>query len=416
MEQWQFVVIGSGPAGLTAAFRAAERGVKTILVEKSRKAGVKILMSGGTRCNLTHAVDRQEIVEAFGSNGRFLHSALARLDPWQVIELFEAEGVPVKYEPNGKVFPQSDKALDVLNALLARLRRSPAELALALPVTKIERHESGFYIEAGARRLRAESVLVATGGKSYPGCGTTGDGYSWAEAFGHTIVPLRPALTPLTLNVEWVQGLSGVTMPDMVASVVELPAEGQTERVLGRRRGALLFTHFGLSGPLAMDLSGHITRHAERKRLRLTCDFLPDRTDEELARGLIAEARTSGSKQALSHVAGLVPQRLAEALLQWAEVSPTARAAEVGKAVWGRVAQSLKHLQLPVTGTLGFEKAEVTTGGVALSEVDSRTMQSKMVPGLYFAGEVLDLDGPIGGYNFQAAFSTGWLAGESVGG
>src|SRR3954469_12555136 len=230
---WDAVIIGAGAAGLMAAIHAAERGRRVLLLEKGKKPGVKILMSGGTRCNITHNCDARGIVEAFGPNGKFLHSALANLGPRETVAFFNGEGVPTKGEETGKVFPVSDRALDVLDALLKRLARSGATLAITEPLKDVETHpEGGFRAYTSSRTLTAERVLITTGGKSYPGCGTTGDGYAIAQKFGHTIVSTKPALVPLTVQPEWIRELQGITLPDVNLRV--LPAEGKP---LAARRG-----------------------------------------------------------------------------------------------------------------------------------------------------------------------------------
>lgn len=409
---YDVAVIGAGAAGLLAAERAASAGHRVVLLEKNARAGVKILMSGGTRCNLTHATDRQGIVRAYGTQGKFLHSALAALSPHALVALVEAEGVPTKVEETGKVFPVSNRAADVLRAFTLRLTRSGAELALAEPVRSVRRLADGsFELETSKRTLQTTKIIVTTGGQSYPGSGTTGDGYTWATALGHTIVPPRPALTPITTAAAWVRQLQGVTIPNVGLRLVE---PGPPPRELDRRRGSLLFAHFGLSGPVALDISRHVTAHARPSTLILQCDFLPDVPAERLDEQLRALAAQAGRKTLAGLAPTEVPARLFEALVALAGLNMEQRAAELSRA--GRVAivRQLKGAEIPVAGARGFAKAEVTAGGVSLAEVDSRTMQSKLVPGLYLAGEVLDLDGPIGGYNFQAAFSTGWLAGSSV--
>jgi predicted Rossmann fold flavoprotein len=420
---WDVIVLGAGAAGLMAAARAAERGRRTLLIEKNRKPGVKILMSGGTRCNITQATDERGIIAAFGPPGRFLHSALARFGVQATLRFFAAEGVPTKIEETGKIFPQSDRAADVLAALVARLERSGAELALAEPLVEAERAAAGFEVRTSRRSLRAAKLIVATGGKSYPGCGTTGDGFTLAARFGHSIVRPRPALVPLLVDATWVQGLRGITLPDVAVRIVEQPgpaggnmAAGNKARtrILAERRGSLLFTHFGLSGPVVLDVSREVSGHAEPERLMLECDFLPDRRQDALEESFRAAAQAGGKKQLISLLPEAVPRRLAESLLALLELPAERKAAEVGRRDWMRLVEALKRSPIPIRGTRGFEKAEVTAGGVALAEVDSRNLESKLVPDLHFAGEVLDLDGPIGGYNFQAAWSTGWLAGESV--
>jgi predicted Rossmann fold flavoprotein len=405
---WDVVVIGAGAAGLLAAAAAAERGRRTLLVEKNRKPGIKILMSGGTRCNITHATDNRGIVEAFGPPGRFLHSSLAALSVQQTIELFEAEGVPTKVEETGKVFPASNKAADVLDALLRRLRRSGATLTLEEPVRDMYRNDVGFALTTSRRVVMASQVILTCGGQSYPGSGTTGDGYEFVARLGHTIVAPRAALVPVTVAAPWVADLRGITIPDVFVRIWEDNA------CLARRRGSLLFAHFGLSGPVILDVSGVVSRHPRPESLILEIDFLPPLKEPDLDELLRSEATSSGKKQLAGILAGHLPKRLCEMLMVLVGMPADRKAAGLSKLDRGKLVQAAKRLRLVITGTLGFKKAEVTTGGVTLDEIDSRTMQSKLVPGLFVAGEILDLDGPIGGYNFQAAFSTGWLAGSTV--
>ena len=405
---WDVIVAGAGAAGLMAAIRAAERGRRTLLLEKNRKPGVKILMSGGTRCNITHDSDERGIVTAYGPPGRFLHSALAAFGVQDTLDFFAVEGVPTKIEETGKIFPVSNKALDVLNALLARLRRSGATLALAEPLRDLSRNESGFALITPARTIFAPKVIITTGGRSYPGSGTTGDGYALAAKFGHAIVPPRPALVPITINAPWTAELRGVTLPDVGVQVLE------GSNVLAARRRSLLFAHFGLSGPVILDVSRAVSGHPAPASLLLEIDLLPAVVEAEVDEWLRAQSLAQGKKQLAVVLAEKLPRRLCDALLVQLVMAADRRAAGLSRADRTRLVSSLKRLRLPIRGALGFEKAEVTAGGVALAEVDSRDMQSKLVPGLYLAGEVLDLDGPIGGYNFQAAWSTGWLAGDSA--
>jgi predicted Rossmann fold flavoprotein len=407
-EVWDIVVIGAGAAGLMAAIRAAECGRRVLVLEKNRKAGVKILMSGGTRCNVTHATDNRGIVEAFGPPGRFLHSALAALSVQDTLDLFASEGVATKVEETGKIFPVSNKALDVLDALLRRLWRSGASLALEEPLRDLQPRPPGFVLTTPHRAVPARRVILTTGGQSYPGCGTAGDGYGMTTRLGHTLVPPRPALVPVTVSVPWVADLRGVTLPDVAVRVVE---DG---KALSARRGSLLFAHFGLSGPVILDVSRVISGHARPGTLVLEVDFLPGLAEPALDEYLRVETAASGKKQLAAILAVHLPRRLCETLLSAAGLAVDRKAAALSRSDRVRLAGCIKHLPLPVSGTLGFGKAEVTAGGVALEEVDSRTMQSKRVPDLFLAGELLDLDGPIGGYNFQAAWSTGWLAGQSA--
>ncbi len=411
------VVIGAGAAGLMAAIHAAERGKRVLLLEKNRKPGVKILMSGGTRCNITHDCDNRGIVDAFGPNGKFLHSALACLTVQQTIQFFEELGVSTKAEDTGKIFPVSDKALDVLHALLSRLQTSGAVLALEEPVADLRRAPTGgFEVATAKRQVHVPKVILTTGGQSYPGCGTRGDGYAFIQKMGHSIVPPKPALVPITVRADWIAELRGVTLNDVTVQVFEAAQQDQMHRrvKLAERRGGFLFAHFGLTGPAPLDVSKAITRHPDPASLELEIDLLPAMKETEYDEFLKTESLASGKKQLAVLLAVHLPRRLADSVSALAGQPIDRKAAGLSKADRTRLVGLVKHLRLPVRGTLGFEKAEVTTGGVSLDEVDSRTLESKLVSGLYLAGEILDLDGPIGGYNFQAAWSTGWLAGRSV--
>jgi predicted Rossmann fold flavoprotein len=405
---WDIAVIGAGAAGLMAAVRAAECGRRVLLLEKNRRAGVKILLSGGTRCNLTHATDNRGIVAAYGPPGRFLHSALAAFGVQDTLDFFAAEGVATKVEETGKVFPVSNRAGDVLDALLRRLHRSGATLALGEPLRGLEAAPPGFRLTTPHRVITARRVILTTGGQSYPGCGTTGDGYPLAAALGHSIVPPRPALVPLTVGAPWVAELRGITLPDTGVRIVE---EG---RCLGAGKGSLLFAHFGLSGPVVLDLSRIVSGHPRPSALVMEVDFLPGKAEPVLEEYLRTQTAAAGRKQLALVLAGDLPRRLCDTLLVLAGLAADRRAAALSRPDRARLVAALKRLPISVTGTLGFARAEVTAGGVALDEVDSRTLRSKQVPELFIAGELLDLDGPIGGYNFQAAWSTGWLAGQAA--
>ena len=425
MSDWDIIIIGGGPAGLMAGARAAARGRRTLLLDKNIMPGAKILISGGGRCNLTHACDARGIIDALGPQGKFLHSALAAFGPNEVVEFFHAEGVPTYVESDtGKVFPKSDRSSDVLAVLLRRLKSAGCELATSEPLIELEGDgdsasagsKNGFRLTTSKRTLFAEKVLIATGGKSYPDCGTTGDGYRFAEKLGHTIVPPRPALVPISTNIEAIRALQGITLPDVLTRVMEPAGYGNRKnpRCLASRRGALLFTHFGLSGPAVMDISRFITGYEKDHRLVLEIDLLPEIREKPLEEMIARECAENGKKTAATLFDRWTPHRVAMAVFPQTDVDPLRRLAEFSKEERCSLIHGVKHFCVPISGTLGFRHAEVTAGGVALAEVDSRTMQSKKRQNLYFSGELLDLDGPIGGYNLQIAFSTGFLAGESL--
>lgn len=398
---------------MMATLRAAERGRRVLLLEKNRRPGVKILMSGGTRCNITQATDNRGIVEEYGVQGKFLHSPLASFSVEDTIAFFEGEGVETKVEETGKVFPVSNKASDVLDALVNRVNCSGATAAFeeALDdVSPLDDDPTGarFRVATSRRTLLCAKLILTTGGLSYPGSGTTGDGYRIARKLGHAIVPTYPALVPLTTNEAWIASLRGITLPDVGVSIVE------GEKRLTQRRGSLLFAHFGLSGPVVLDVSRAVARHGNPHALKIRLDVLPDLAEEKVEAQLRDLSQSAGKKQLAGVLSADLPRRLVEELLRRAGMDPERKAAALTKEERGKLTAALKRLDLAVTGTMGYRKAEVTCGGVDLREVDTRQMESKIVPGLFLAGEVLDLDGPIGGFNFQAAWSTGWLAGSSV--
>lgn len=444
---WDVVVIGGGAAGLMAAASAASRGKRTLLLEKNRKLGVKILMSGGTRCNITHNCDGRGIVEGFGASGKFLHSALASLSPKDVISMIESQGVATKIEATGKIFPASDRAIDVRDALVRVAEQAGAMLQSGVAIRGVqsidpdsapEHSPARFKIESDTQTIYAVSVIITTGGKSYPGCGTTGDGYAWAQQWSHSIVTPYPALTPILSNCQWALDLQGITLervrvcvvePAITASVSDSSWEKSQltvaaplskskrkskRKILAERESSFLFTHWGFSGPAALDVSREIARHPNRKQLELVCDFWPQQTSEQLLQEFLEQKLAHPKQLVVQLLPAELPRRFNESLIQAAGISADLRNADLAKQSIQRLVEQLKQTRFAITGTLGFEKAEVTSGGVSLKEVDSKTMQSKLVPGLYFAGEILDLDGRIGGYNFQSAFSTGWLAGRSV--
>ena len=426
---FDLVIIGAGAAGLMAAASAGSRGLKVLLLEKNRKLGVKILMSGGTRCNITHNCPSREIVRAFGHQGNFLYSALAALPPETVVEKIEAQGVETKIESTGKIFPVSNRAIDVRDALVVMAEEAGAEIRNLSPVDSVTRQGDLFQVSVGGEQIDCSNVLITTGGKSYPGCGTTGDGYAWAQSFGHSIERTVPALVPILSRCQWANELKGITIehtgvevwPAAANAIADSNAAAKSgkkkpkkPKPLATAKGSFLFTHFGFSGPTALDVSRAIALSDNARDLELQCDFLPDCKSTKLLNQL-TQKRSQHGKQSVGNLLNdFFPKRLAEGLLVASGVPLDSPNAELSNEGVERIVRQIKENRFEINGTLGFEKAEVTAGGVCLNEVDSSSMQSKLVDGLYFAGEVLDLDGPIGGFNFQSAFSTGWLAGQSV--
>ncbi len=348
-----------------------------------------------------------------------MRTALTRLPPPDVVRLVESQGVPTKVEHTGKVFPVSDRAIDVRDAFVDLCKINGAEIQLQQGVVSINKVDEYFHVRTESHSFRAQRLVIACGGKSYPGCGTTGDGYAWAKQFGHSIVNPVPALTPITTQSDWIRQLKGITIDDVEIGVVEpakIKADGnyRPKDFLKNRRSGILLTHFGLSGPSVLDVSRAVTNHQTPKHLKLICNFLPDHNVESIRELIAKQMSRHGAKQIDSLINELVPSRLSKVLLENSAVSPSQKSGEISKAQLREISKQLCATEIPISGTLGFKKAEVTAGGVHLKEIDPRSMQSKLVPGLFFVGEVLDIDGPIGGFNFQAAFSTGWLAAENL--
>ncbi len=404
---WDVIIVGGGAAGLWSAGTAAARGLRVLVLEKNKKPGVKILMSGGTRCNITHHCEVEGIIQAFGNQGRFLKPALHQLTPSEVVQEIERLGVATKVEDTGKVFPVSNHAIDVRDALVRRLVQAGAELRSGVAVNDVRRDDGGgWVVQVEETSLRARAVILSTGGLSYAECGTTGDGYAWVKRVGHTINSTYPALTPLVSPSQWVHALKGITLPDVAVSVSSRELPKREPRVTSR--GGFLWTHFGCSGPAPMNVSRFVSSLAEPHKANLLLDLVPDISEAEVVQML--DASLAGKKNVQSVLNQLLPKNMAQCLLGRAQVEEGVTLAELPKKARMSLVEDLKRLSVPLSGTRGYGKAEVTMGGVKTQEVNPQTMESRLAPGLFLAGEILDIDGPIGGFNFQAAFSTGNLA------
>ncbi len=404
------VIIGGGAAGLMAAAAAAARGKRTIVLEKNKKIGVKILMSGGTRCNITHDCSPREIADEFGHAAKFLYKAIGQLPPQEVVRIVEGEGVLTKVESTGKVFPVSDHAIDVRDALLRRAEKEGARFLSGIAVKSIARGDGNFICQSDVGEFRSPSLIICCGGKSYAGCGTTGDGYTWAKQFGHTVRLPHPALTPLTTDEQWVKDLSGIALERVRCEILRM----NETKPIDSRVGALLFTHTGLSGPEPMNLSRYVTLMEAEPAKRFRIDFFPNTSADAFVQHARELMRTRPKSTVASALLAELPNRLSEVLLGRCQISEGQKLADFSSVQLMRLRDAVKATEIQLSGTRGFDKAEVTAGGVELSEVNPATMESRLVSRLFFAGEILNVDGPIGGFNFQAAFSTGTLAGRNA--
>lgn len=413
-------IVGAGAAGLACAIFAAEEAarlalpLRVVVLESARRIGAKILISGGGRCNVTH---ERVTPEDFNGARHPIRNVLAAFDAGATVRWFASLGVELKREETGKLFPVTDRAQTVVDALVARCRALGVELRTGCRVESVRTLEVGDAGDAAARfevthargRLRARRLILATGGRSLPRTGSDGSGYALAKSLGHSVTETQPALVPLVLAPGFFHAeLRGVSQP------TELVTYADGKRV-DRRAGSMLWTHFGVSGPVVLDASRHwLAARASGARVRLAASFFPgesaDAVDARL-RALAAERPRASLGRLL---AGLLPERLAHALLRVAGVDPATQAAQLTRERRRALVAALTDLELPVVGTRGWDHAEVTMGGVPLAEVDYRTLASRRAPGLYLAGEILDCDGRIGGFNFQWAWATGFLAGRAA--
>ena len=403
------LVIGGGAAGLLAGIAAAQNGAKTVILEKMRRPGKKILITGKGRCNITNNCDLQEIIKNIPGNGRFLNSALRRFTNQDIVQLLEDNGLPTKVERGGRVFPVSDKAADVVDTFVKIYKNYGGRLLTDCKVKSItaEFGKITGAVTADGQKFTADAVILAAGGSSYPGTGSDGSGVKLAKALGHTIVPLAPSLVPLESDSPYIAGLQGLSLRNIEGTVY---ADGKK---IGSEFGEMLFTHFGVSGPIILSLSKCVAEAFVRgaQEVELAVDLKPaldkDKLDARLQRDFTQYSR----KQMPNGMKDLLPQRLIAPVLDQAFIDEEKFVNQLSRAERRRLVDVLKAFTVPITGTRPIAEAIVTAGGVSLKEIDPKTMESKLIKGLFFAGEVMDIDGYTGGYNLQAAFSTGYAAG-----
>ncbi|MCG7408554.1 NAD(P)/FAD-dependent oxidoreductase [Paenibacillus sp. ACRRX] len=416
MQQTEVIVIGGGPSGLMAAISAAEHGAKVLLIDKGDKLGRKLAISGGGRCNVTNNKPLDELIRHMPGNGRFLHSAFQHFNPDLIISFFERLGIALKEEDNGRMFPVSDKAKTVVDALIGEAVRLGVVLRANEPVEEVIYEDGavrGVRLKSGSF-LRADSVVIATGGKSVPHTGSTGDGYPWAEAAGHTITELYPTEVPLTSNTSFIRDrvLQGLSLRDIHIAVWNEKGKKVVEHA-----GDLIFTHFGLSGPAALRCSQFVVK--ERKRtgretVQLTIDLKPEISANMLSQDALALWKQEPKKAVKNILKQIVPERMVALLLSMADIDESITFDHIPKQEWAHLCQLIKAFPLKASGTRSLEEAFVTGGGIHLKELDPKTMGSRLTSGLFFCGEILDIHGYTGGYNITAAFVTGYTAGMSA--
>ena len=404
------VVIGGGAAGMMAAGRAAQLGNRVRLLEKNDKLGKKIRITGKGRCNLTHEGEVEDFIQNTPGQGHFLYSALYGLDSAATRDFFKSLGVPTKVERGQRVFPESDRAADVAEALARYMKKHGVQVRLNTPVKEVLTENGrvvGVRLKKRDEVIPAEAVIVATGGLSYPATGSTGDGYAFARAAGHRVTKLYPSLVPLLSSDPDCPELMGLSLRNVGVTLKN--AAGKT---LYKDFGEMLFTHFGVSGPVILSASRHAMQAGP---CTLTIDLKPALDEKTLDSRLLRDFAKYANKDFGNALGDLLPQRLIAPVVRRSGIPAEKKVNAVTKEERRRLLEVFKHFTLPITGPAGFDMAVITAGGVDVDEIDPATMESRLVRGLYFAGEVLDVDAYTGGYNLQIAFSTGYAAGTAAG-
>lgn len=401
------LVIGGGAAGMMAALQAAWAGAQVILLEKNEKLGKKIYITGKGRCNVTNACDLEDFFLQVPRNPKFLNAAVRQFTYEDVTSLLEMLGTPTKVERGNRVFPESDKASDVTRAFARGMKDAGVDVELNTGVSRVVREDDVFCVRlVQGGEFRAKSVIIATGGVSYPSTGSTGDGHRFAAENGHSVTPLKGSLVGLTIGEKWPQLLQGLSLKN-----VRIQAK-VGKKTIYSELGEMLFTHFGVSGPLIIELSSHMPE--DYASASVTLDMKPALTPEQVDARLQREFAENSRKQLSSVLVGLMPSRMAPVFAEICGLSPETPINQITREQRLTIGAMLKGLPLRVNGTRPIEEAIVTRGGIEVREINSGTMMSKLAPGLFFAGEVIDVDAHTGGFNLQIAFSTGALAGRSA--
>lgn len=409
------IIIGGGPAGMLAGISAAKSGNKVTIIEKMNSCGKKLLITGKGRCNITNSTDINGFIENTPCNGRFLYGALNNFDNNDIINLLENEGVKTKVERGGRVFPVSDKSQDVLNALLRILKKLDVEILTNTEIKKIIIEENcvkGVKLSSG-EKLYAEKVILATGGKSYSVTGSTGDGYKLAKEIGHSITDIKPSLIPLISNGEECGKLQGLSLRNIAIKLKN------NDKVIYEDFGEMLFTHYGVSGPVILSASAYLIRCKnmnellKNNRIKLEIDLKPALSEEKLDLRILRDFDEVKNKEFKNSLDKLLPQKLIPVIIENTKINPKKQVNEITKEERERIVKKLKHFEININGIRPIEEAIITSGGISTKEINPKTMESKIIKGLYFAGEIIDVDALTGGFNLQIAWSTGFTAGMS---
>lgn len=409
------VVIGGGPSGMMAAITAAENGNNVILLEKMNQLGRKLLISGKGRCNITSSLPMNEFIENTPGNGQFLYSAFKNFSNLDIIEFLKKEGLEVKEERGNRIFPVTDKSLDVLKCFTKRLKELDVEIRYNSKVKNISVYDDVLKIELDNNDiLDADKVILATGGNSYPLTGSTGDGYEIAKKLGHTVTEIKPSLVPFeSYDIETCKNLQGLSLRNVNIKIRDI----EKNKVIYEDFGEMLFTHFGVSGPIILSGSSHLVRYKnvnnllKYKKIELEIDLKPALSEKKLDSRILRDFEEVKNKQFKNSLDKLLPQKLIPIIIEKTKINPDKKVNEITKEERKRLVAELKKFKIILSDFRPIEEAIITSGGINIKEINPKTMESKIVKGLYFAGEIIDVDSYTGGFNLQIAYSTGYTAG-----
>ena len=410
------IVIGGGPAGMMAAISSAEAGNKVILLEKKERLGRKLLITGKGRCNITSSLPINDFIQNIPGNGQFLYSSFKNYNNEDIIQFLKTQGLEVKEERGNRIFPITDKSLDVLNCFKKVLKELYVEIIYNTKVIEIiqKKEQEKLQVKTENNKIyEAEKVILATGGKSYPLTGSTGDGYKIAEKLGHTVTKIRPSLVPLeSHDKKLCKNLQGLSLRNVKIEIKNI----ENDKIIYEDFGEMLFTHFGVSGPTILSSSAHLVRYKniekllKNKKIILKIDFKPALSEEKLDERILRDFAEFKNKQFKNSLDKLLPQKLIPVIIERSKINPDKKVNEISKQERKNIVKLLKNFELTISDFRPIDEAIITSGGINIKEINPKTMESKIVPGLYFAGEVIDVDAYTGGFNLQIAFSTAYLA------
>ena len=410
------IVIGGGPAGMMAAISSAENGNEVLILEKMQSLGRKLLITGKGRCNITSSLDIDEFIKNTPGNGMFLHSVYKQFTNLDIIELLREEGLEVKEERGNRIFPVTDKSIDVLKCFTKRIKKLNIKVEYETRVEEILVEDNKVIgVIANGKAIKANKVILATGGKSYPLTGSTGDGYELVRKLGHTVAEIKPSLVPLECyDKEMCKNLQGLSLRNVNIKFKDI----KNDKLIYEDFGEMLFTHFGVSGPTILSSSAHLVRYKnieeklKNKNIILNIDFKPALSEEKLDERILRDFSKQKNKEFKNSLGELLPNKLIETIVEKSNIKPSKKVNEITKEERKNLVKLLKNFKLEISEFRPIEEAIITSGGINIKEINPKTMESKIVEGLYFAGELIDVDSYTGGFNLQIAYSTGYVAGK----